>query len=439
MSNKTKKARWGMNKSSSPTTSKLFFRLPLEPNTVKLRLKTLNSYSEFKRPDRPYLRINIRKIYFRNEVLTIGVKLNDEIEERVFIRVKEKELLVSCTVDTDETYLSRYAYFTLIELMSLNDFHDFEEFYWPGFFNPTTGKSKYLNIINDRRGMDVFLKPNYLHFYKPGHKLVFPSSNSEIILRASLIHEEGDAEWENDYTIGYCLADTNLQSLHSNHFPFLVPYYGILTKGREAVKTFQAFIVRKEPELPVILTPIQVQLNKICFEMMEFAPIKSYRYRSSTEEIEEIKSENSATAVKLFKLWAQAISLLNNQIHTHYHFTYGMSNVSGKPRKKNIEVCRFSMEIPMICFFLIDKGQYYELHLRFKVKNKTLVPYGCNTEFFLRAQNDAMTFYLLNNIADYKIASFFAKHGFKLAVLKSHYKNEFKDFINRLAEFYEVK
>lgn len=427
-----------MNKPTSSTTNKLFFRLPLESGSVKLTLKTLNRHSDFRRPEKPYLRIDIRKIYFRNEVLTIGVKLNGEFEERVFIRVKEKELLISCTVDTDETYLSRYAYFGLIEMMWVKDFYNFEEFYWPDFFDRKTGKSKYLDIVNDRSGMDILLKPKYVNFYKPGHKLVSPN-DSEIIPRAHLIREEVNVDLENGYAIGYCLADTNLHSLHSNHFPLLVPYCGIPTKNRDAIKSFQKFILRPETELPISFTPLQVRLNEICFKMLEIASITSSRFRSSPEEMEQIKKDNDDAGINVFHLWQGAITLVNSQLYTHYHFTYGIANLSRKPRKKHIEVCKFSMEIPKLCFFRFDKGDYYEIHLRFRIRNRTFVPYESSTSFFLSPKINPMTFYLLGNLSDYKIASFFAKHSFKLAVLKVHYKNEFKDFMDQLAEFYEVK
>lgn len=426
-----------MNKLTDRPSNNLFFRLPLEPGTVKLTLKTLNIHSEFRRPAKPYLRINIRKIYFRNEVLTIGIKLQDEIEERVFIRVKQTELLISCTVDTDGTYLSRYAYFALIELMFVNDFYNFEKFYWPGFFDPKTGKSKYLDVINDRQGMDISLKSKYSKFYKPGHKLVFPGKDDEIIERACLQREEVNIDLENASTIGYCLADTNLHSLHSNHFPFLVPYLALLNNSKDAVKTFQTFLINHETEMLPNFTPLQEQLNKICFNMLEIASVKSYRYRSSAEEIEAIKAENSQRAIHLFKLWGQAIALLNSQLYTHYHFTHGMSNVSGKPRKKNMEPCKFSMKTPKICFLRVDKGDYYEMQLQFNINNRRLIPYEYNTAFFLRSKTEPMTFYLLQNVSDYHIVSFFARHGFKLSVLKSHYKNDLKNFVDQLAASYE--
>lgn len=50
-----------------------------------------------------------------------------------------------------------------------------------------------------------------------------------------------------------------------------------------------------------------------------------------------------------------------------------------------------------------------------------------------------MTFYLQGSFAEYEVTSFFARHKFKIGVLKAHYKGRFKDFVNQLGEFYELK
>ncbi len=428
-----------MSKQLSSATNKVFFRLPLEPNSVKLTLKTLNIYSEFRRPKKPYLRINVRKIYFRKEVLTIGVKLDDEMEERVFIHVTEKELLVSCTVDTDETYLSRYAYFGLLEMMSIYDYYNFEKFYWPNFFERNTGKSKYLNIINDRKGMDVTIKAKYPYFYKPGHQLITPSLPAPFPSRSINAVSESFIDTLSDHAIGYCLADTNLHSLHSNHFPFLVPYLGELTKSKDSVKKYITFLT-KPGEIPYLqFTTAQKQLNDICFKMMELAPVKSIFYQATEEEAEEITNNNATRKKVLFTLWQSCISLLHCQIHQSYYFTYGISNVKGKPRKKDLDYCKFSLEVPKLCFLLADKDDYYQLELRFKAQGKTFIPYEFNTAFFISSKTDPLTFYLLSSFADYEVTSFFARHKFKIAVLKDHYKNEFKDFVDRLGQIYEIK
>jgi len=95
-----------------------FFHLPLEKGTVILSQETLNNHSAFRRTKRPFLNIKQRKVSFHQEILTIGITLGEEKEEMVYLQVKPTELLVGCSVDTSEHYLSRYAYYVLQDLMN---------------------------------------------------------------------------------------------------------------------------------------------------------------------------------------------------------------------------------------------------------------------------------------------------------------------------------
>jgi hypothetical protein len=77
--------------------------------------------------------------------------------------------------------------------------------------------------------------------------------------------------------------------------------------------------------------------------------------------------------------------------------------------------------------------------LQFKVKGKIYITASPNIAFFINPKVDWLKIYLLGSYNDYLLTSFFAKTGFKLAVLKCHYKGEFEDFVEGLAEQYEVK
>jgi hypothetical protein len=138
----------------------------------------------------------------------------------VYLQVKPTELLVGCSVDTSESYLSRYAYYTLQDLMNHSGECDFKEFYWPEFFHPKTGKSKYLNIINDRWGMNVGLKAQYSYFYKPESKLYYPFKDTMCPARSKRFPITQTNISASNCVIGYCFANTTFASYCSNHYPF---------------------------------------------------------------------------------------------------------------------------------------------------------------------------------------------------------------------------
>lgn len=427
-----------MNKELKHPLSLLsFFRIPFEKGSLKLTIESLNKHSDFRRTERPYFCVSIRKIAYQNEILVIGVTLQDEAEEKVYLQVKATELRISCSVDTHENHLSRYAYFALNQLIYVYDHYDFEKYYWPDFFNQQTGKSKYLNVINDRSGLDVFLKPKYTTFYKPGQRLIFPIQEKLIKARQSLIYPKESIYSDQGYTMGYCIADTLLRSWHSNHLPFLIPYSGLLTNNKDAVKGYVSFITEKSSLPPFDYTMTQHKLHNLCFKMMELAPIKSPVYKSTRKEEEDVRKGNLRRRDKLFLLWQEALPLLECQLFTNHYHTYGMKNVVGKPRRKDMQVCTFSMSVPRICFLWQDKGEYYELSLRFKIDHRTLEPTGSNIPFFISAKADPKKFYLLENLTDFSVVAYFEKRNFHISVLKNHYKEYFQCFKEQLAKVYD--
>ena len=404
------KVRRRMSKENDSRPVHSCFRLPLEKHSRTLSLRALNAHSAFRWTRKPYILVTIRMMSFRREVLTIGVRIADECEERVLIRVRETELWINCTVDTDENYLSRYAYFALHELLWLRNSYDFDKYYWPGFFDPKTGKSKYLHIINDRKGLDVYLKPRYPAFYKPGYLLPPVRTGSGTPGARKLAKRVKTIITDPNHTIGYILADTNMRSLHSPHYPFLIPCYGSYTQDLAKIKSFSAFITEGQ-QLPFLpFNESQLMLNEASYRMRELAPLEG-----------EQNSASSMQAEELFNLWQQQICTLAMQDHTYYYFTFGIKNVKGRPRKKWLRQCRFSIAVPELIIECLDKGDYVELVLKFKVKGRTFIPHQLNTTFFISSRQDPMTFYLLDSYYDCQLIEYFSKVRFKMGILKADY------------------
>lgn len=401
-----------------------YFRIPLETGSRILSLRTLNAHSNFRRPRRPYLSVNIRMLSFRREVVTIGVTIAGEMEERILIRVRETELWISCTVDTDERYLSRYAYFALEELMWFREQYDFEKYYWPGFFDKDSGKSRYLTIINDRKGLDILLKPRYSAFYKPGHSLPEFKSRPISLEARKQFHSVDTVNLNSKYAVGYILADTNMRSFHSPHLPFLTPFYGISTKAKDHIWLFSEYLNENDSKPFLVFSKSQVMLNQVCFKMKKLA-------RLDAEGNADALAEN-VQGEELFNLWQKVISISTSQLYTYYCFTYGLKNVKGKPRKKWLRECQFRLEIPKLLVKVADRGDYFEIRLMFKIGNRIFIPHSLNTAFFISSKQNPLTFYLLQSYGDYKIVTYFSKMRFKMCILREHYTDDLKQF------FYEM-
>jgi len=413
-----------------------FFRLPFTPNTRTLTENTLNQYSEIRKPKRGYFPIKLRKISFSNELLVIGVILDKEPEELVYIKVTTSELLVSCSVDTHENYLSRYAYFSLTQLMYYHTEYDFEDYYWPDFFDQKTGESKYLMIHKSKDNLHVSSKVRYKGFCKPGKQLPV-ISQKPVPLRKAVPYIQEQPPKETHLILGFCLADSNNEWYRTNHYPFLVPYTGILNKAKTSLKSFTTYVLN-EMHLPEInLKDEQQKLVEICFEMKKIALIASPAYKDDTNKLAEKREQNESNYNRLFELWQKALPLLSGRLYTHYCYTFGMRNVKGKPRRSDMIPCSFAIETPEICFLWKDMGDYYKLELRLRLDGKIhQIQYHYNTAFFATLFYNPRRYALLNSVIDSELISFFQKSHFQLLVLKKHYDGDFKDFVDRLRLIY---
>lgn len=414
-----------------------FYKLPFDKNTRVLRLNVLESHTELRAGNRPYYMVERKPLSFKKAVLTMRVKLENEPPVKVYLKVEYDHLLVSCNIDTDENYLGRYAYRTL-RAMLRNEFHDFEKYYWPECFNEATGRSKYLEVICDRYGVDIRLKKEFKGFFRPDDYFLHISERRALERKHV---NDGLATLSHEYLIGYCLANTDPVRFHSNHYPFLIPYSFTLNADNKTVKSFTSFISEGEDAFEQSeLSANQTELNSICYEMKKIATIQFREYGDSDERSDEIDDLNFENKRKIFELFNKAVPMLSSEPLTHYMFTYGMRNVQKRPMKKDMQVARFSGEIPRLNFLLSDKGEYYELKLRFKVKGKIFL--FCEDRiamFFTCSSANPNIWYLLECETDSRVVLFFSRKNFKIQVPKGYYKEHFEPYVDEIKKHYEFE
>lgn len=414
-----------------------FFSLPFKPGTRILTLNTLDQHSKFRKPERGYMPIHDREISFANELLTVGVKIYDEPEEKVYIKVTEHALLVSCSVDTDESYLSRYAYFALTEMMDSMKQCNFDQWFWPGCFDPATGKSKFLSIA--RMGKIVFcrLKLAYRGLVKPGHTFPILSDEDAIPRSASaVIHERIPAD--GDPIVGFSLAYRDLGKRYDEHVPFVVPYLGIANKAKTVIKGFHKYISSEEDLFLPDLSDEQRQLIDICLDMRQQSRVRYISSYDNIGEIEEKRQYNSQILKYVFALWQQAMPLLAGRLFTHYQYSYGMRRLKGKPYRDRLSKCVFRNESPELCFVWKDFGDHYKLELRFKIDKQIWMPsYEFNVIFLANTQKNPRTFYLLRSYMDSVLVSYFHEDKFQLVILKEHYEGRVQEFVEGLRSRYK--
>ncbi|WP_199118916.1 hypothetical protein [Pedobacter sp. ASV28] len=157
-------------------------------------------------------------------------------------------------------------------MMSIYEETDFEDYYWPGFFDEKE-ESKYLMIRMYKGSLVVFPKVRYKGLYKPEQTLPSIGDKIQGTKQAVAIFNEIPPK-DTQKILGFCLADTSTERWHTNHFPFLVPYTGILDNNRTFVKGFSKYVLGYGNLTDVQVDPIQDKLINICIEMRKIALVK---------------------------------------------------------------------------------------------------------------------------------------------------------------------
>ncbi|MFD2584404.1 hypothetical protein ACFSR6_18030 [Pedobacter vanadiisoli] len=417
-----------------------FYQLPLEKGSRVLRLAVLDQvasgwhsiFSVGKKPEP----LAITSLSFDQGLLIVHVKSEGE-EARVYIAVEYDHLLVSCSVDTDESYLGHYAYLTLRAMMR-SGYCDFQEYYWPACFALGNKRSGYLDVVKKPGGFTIALKKKFIGLFRPGDDLPDVTERT-VIPRERLSGKQVTARLA-PVSIGYCFANTDLQHFHSNHYPFLVPYVFAATAYLKTVKSFKRFVFNPHDVDGISLSPQQEELNSICFAMKPLTAIRFSANSHQSETAAKTNAVNEANQLALFKLWNKALPLLMQQRFAHYFYTYGLRNVTGKPVMRDMKLVEFAMEVPVLSFVLKDEGDYYELQLKLRVKGKLL---QLNTDqpglFLVCERSKPYLWYLLEAEMDYKLVWFFSRVNFRVQVPKGYYREFFEGFVEGVERWYEVK
>ncbi|MDN3587164.1 hypothetical protein QWY86_10825 [Pedobacter aquatilis] len=419
-----------------------FYKLPFEKGSRILKQQVLDAHTDFGADDKQYYLNGKDIISFKHGLVTMEVSQIDENWTiykpiRIYFKVEYDHLLISCTLDTDNTYLSWDVYIAL-RLVMRNGAYDFNVYYWPACYDEITGRLKFIKIFNDRQGFDIELKDGFKGLFRPDDP--FPLPDGRKVMERAPLRTTTHTLTLTSKGIGYCLAQTSLYHYGSQHYPFLIPYVFTVNANRKTVKSFEHFVLSEADTDEITLSPEQEALDEYSFEMKKIAPLHSWVGNYTPEKGQEAEEKNEANKSAIHVLWNRVLPLLVAQSFTHYWFSYGMRNVKNRPMKKLMESAAFSIEVPHLSFLLSDKGDYYELFLRFKIKGKRMqfsndrqaLPLVCS-------QSQPDLWYLLEAEMDVELVTFFGGFKYKIQVPKAYYAVHFERYVNRLERYYEVE
>ncbi|WP_316818035.1 hypothetical protein [Pedobacter nyackensis] len=417
---------------AAPFLSLPFCRLPFKAGTFKVERGTLNQFTDFRITNKPYLNVEIRKVAFEHEFWTLAVTIAQKVEQ-VYIKVTPTELLVSCSTGANERHLSQYAYHTVCRLIERHKGSGFYDYYWPDLGSGALQK-KFLKLLKSKTGLEVLSRDHLQGLFKPGQFLPKIEQDTIEIQNAWNI-EQKKLNYIPEKIISYNLLATPFYHWETdNHYPFLMPYQGILDTDKTDVNSFsQHNFDSTEPTPTNNLTLEEKQLNEICSSMRTIAPIKTPYNELFHLSQAEIRQVNLANFKALLKLWKLAFPLLHHQRHTYNTYT-----VSMRPTRNKSTPCNFNNQQAELCILRKEHPHHYSLSLLISIQGKIhQLPNHFEPTFFVATAENPKEYYLLNSVTDCSVLAFFEETDYKLLILKLHYDMYFKLFEDQLRERYK--
>jgi hypothetical protein len=411
----------------------LKYTIPFIKDTFNICTETLDYHADhrFPKSERPF--IEIWKVSFLDQTLTMGIKIDDEPERRVFLKITEKELLVGCSSNTTKNHISRYAYYVLRRMASIDSHISFAKYYWPDFIDHN-GESKYLDILNFRGDLEIYFKKEYIYFFKPGQHLEYPVYERKFNRPCAYIVNKEIIKSQISTGVGFCLFYCH--DTYSTHLPVLIPYLGTVAKTKNSIKSFNQFITDDIDTSEYNFSEVQKSIFETCLDMMHIAAIRQVPYQCDKEPRIVIENANRRRYSKVLGLWHLVLASLTLQ--PYIHKAIGAWNAKRKVHKGYLTQIRFALETPEICFLWKDKGDYFELSYRLKINDEVLEPAEFLPPYFVSTTKEPSKFYLFQSATDCKINSFFKDRELKIYVLKVHFEKSFKPFFDELGQFYEI-
>lgn len=411
---------------------KRFYELPFEVGTRILTRATLDANSDIRKPKQRFFSIEINKVEFFNEVLTYTIRIEDEPQEKVYLKVTEKALMISCSVDTDYSYLSRYSYFLLDKLMYYYISKDFTDYYWPDFFNPDTGKSSFLRVTSNSKTVSVNLTSKYDYFFRPG--FILPEIPNNNPLRKTILNKDTKDCFSpfDQEIIAYGVTEMNKE------LTMLLPFTGTLTKDRRSVKSMISYLVPKMPKNFVNAYEDNEQLTEICLRMWHNTNYYAQNIKKVGNE-DPVRVNDLERKQRLFDMWVEAMPYLANQNFVYYQYRGYIRYIAKviKPTKKDFYRICVSSHVPELIFYLSEYKEHYSLKLKFSINDKP-IQFAEFKAYFFATDDKTNTFYLLGSLADAEIVDFFRYADFNIPVLKTHFEKHFKPFVDQIGKCYKL-
>lgn len=353
------------------------------------------------------------------------LKMKNSYDNRSFeltVFIKPDEIKISCNCGMQVETLCVHSYRALERLTWLGTKLFFKQYQPSGLVEIATAHNRYFTIKPSEKSLEINPKPELGNVYYLSDKINLSAFNQMRQLPASAQPLPAPMK---DAALIYILADSYKDKLP----PFLLPCIGRLNKAGTEVKWLDNFISGTQKKYDKYITEEQRTLNLLCYEMWQLAEsLPGSLLSSSKTQSNEMR--------QLFQLWQQTFPLLQNQSFVYRYGLYWQKELKGKPSRQRLDRVEIRTERPILQFVLSDRGDIYQLQLRFQVKGLVIERFSMVHLFFIRY---AETMYLLSSLRDAGIVEWMDKNNNCITIFKEHFSWFEQDILTALKENYTVE
>jgi hypothetical protein len=400
-----------------------FYTIQFEQSGQNLTRELLAKHFPVPNGRKAYMGNHAEYTSFKNGLVTVQVKSPDNSENMLFLHVGLTELDVACTCGMPNGKLCYHAYMGLHSL-AWNESLELERYYWPGLTADDKIKDKFLSTEVTKNWIRVKPKDKFGNIFKS--TIRFEDDNLPSVEKPAKIASivKGNQE-----AMAYCLAYN--VGFHSNiHLPVLIPCLGLTSKYNNEIVSFNRFHRQDKPINEIVYNDNQQQLNKISFKQYDIAK----RYDDLPGE--EKKQELAQAKQSVLTLWEQAIPLLFNEKYNYRYYTYWIKYLKDKPRKTDMRGCSYSLERPVLSFFLKFHLDHFSLSAVVSVNNNAL-KFKHKPQLFVFDDITELC-YLMPSVQDDDLLRWMLSNNNRLTILKDHFVEFYNVFLEKLSSYYTV-
>lgn len=398
-----------------------FYTIPFTSMCQRLTREELAAHYEVPKGRKVWMGNHYQFISFENSILTVKVNPNDGSENHLYLHVERDDLHVACTCGMPDDKLCYHAFMGLHSMCWLTQGFDFQEIYWPGYYDKLKIK-KFLEVELGRQRINVSVNEEFGTIYRSGLK--FPDDQPPKLSRSTNQYptlKPGDATV---YAYALCFATGRFRE---RHYPVLLPFYGVTGKDGSKLVSFTKFIL--PDKLPIKPNIENRQLDNFSRELYSIVKPLSIAENRSREAWENAK-------LTIFEMWQQILPLLINHPYNQSYHLYWLKYLRERPMKMFMRDCRYSLERPTLTFNLTHHKDYFNLSVDVIVGSK-VIQLAHKPHFFV-FDEETRTVFLMNSLQDDELLIWMMDNKNKITVLEEHFEEFDKNFLIQLSDCYSV-